>query len=430
MSQLAGPKTLGCSFLLITLLHMPGYAAAETLSMAVHKALAANPEVLAERAAVDEAKGALNEAFAGYLPTVSLTALRGRENTDSIQIPDQTYWRQERRVEVNQMLFDGAGVLSRVRSRQHSMLAAGAKAASVSEEIAFKVASAYLDILRNERNMELAGGNIDAHKETLRKVEALYKAGAGLRGDVELATSRLASARVAYFRFQQDLADSKARFTNLVGNSPALPLQPAPTPKLLPSTLNEALSASRVHNPLLHQSQQTLEADRATVREAQSTFIPRVDLEMHASRNYNIDGILGHNHDKQAVLMVSYDIFNGGANLAQVKQAAARREASLQRLEDTYRDVVQEVTVSWDALEAAKAKLPELVTHVHSGERVLADYGIQFKLGKRALFNVLDQENELFQAKIQQVNGEDEILRNQYRLLANMGVLVESFNRA
>ena len=50
-------------------------------------------------------------------------------------------------------------------------------------------------------------------------------------------------------------------------------------------------------------------------------------------------------------------------------------------------------------------------------------------MGRRSLLNVLDVENELFHAQTELINGEYQVRLNTYRLLANIGVLVQSVVR-
>ena len=63
--------------------------------------------------------------------------------------------------------------------------------------------------------------------------------------------------------------------------------------------------------------------------------------------------------------------------------------------------------------------------HVISSKDTQSDYKEQFKIGQRSLLDLLDTENELYQARRDFLDAEFTEISAQYRILHAMGMLVE-----
>ena len=79
---------------------------------------------------------------------------------------------------------------------------------------------------------------------------------------------------------------------------------------------------------------------------------------------------------------------------------------------------------------AARDRLAYLEGHVRAIEQVLGAYQSQFELGRRTLLDVLNTENELFQARSNLATGRAALRLSEYRVLASMSTLVSSLGLA
>ena len=80
--------------------------------------------------------------------------------------------------------------------------------------------------------------------------------------------------------------------------------------------------------------------------------------------------------------------------------------------------------LSWNAYRTAQQQLEYLKIHVDASEQALTAYRKQFNIGQRTLLDLLDQENEVFQANINYQNGANELMFAGYRVLAGTGKLL------
>ncbi len=400
----------------------------------VHYTLHSNPSVLAAKANQKALFHSYKQQVAGFFPSVDITYAWGREHSNSIAIQNVTgrrdgAWlnRLERRISVNQMIFDGWAVSSRSKSAHARYTASQFQTFAEETNLALRAIEADLDIMRFRELQWLAVKNKQLHRDTLEKVDNLYRGGAGNRADVELAKSRTSLAQSNLITANRSLYNAHAVFEAVVGKlSKNLVLRmPRLNMRYLPRTLDKAITIAYMHNPLVHVEHKLYAASKYDVTTAKSAFYPNVSLELSASRNNNLDGTVGINNDKQAMVVVSYNLFRGGADLHALRSARERAVEQHEKLQESFRTVRQNVTEAWVNLRAARSRLQQQELRAHNAAEVVNVYRKQFTLGKRSLLNLLDTERELFNARNDLVNGRYDVVRDTYRLYAAEGILLK-----
>ena len=124
------------------------------------------------------------------------------------------------------------------------------------------------------------------------------------------------------------------------------------------------------------------------------------------------------------MLRLRYNLYSGGRDSARKAQTAHLLNESREVRNQTYRQVVESLRLSWAAYQATKSQLSVLRDYVKATTATRAAYGKQFNIGKRTLVDLLNIENELYNARRQVVNAHYDNLLAQYRILAGMGRLL------
>jgi adhesin transport system outer membrane protein len=155
-------------------------------------------------------------------------------------------------------------------------------------------------------------------------------------------------------------------------------------------------------------------------------LLPRFDVELSASRNRDIDGVKGPNNDNQAMLVMRYNLFRGGADEARIREAMERETIALETLNNAVQSTEESVARTWSALIASRNRLSPLEAHARATAQVLEAYRAQFELGKRSLLDLVNAENELFQARSALRTGQATAQSAEYRVLAAVGALVRA----
>ena len=436
----------GFALLLVLGLSQAGTGHAETLKEAVASTLKTHPRVLAADSDRRTAAQELQQAKAGYLPTLDLNLARGKEHTDTPQVlitgaGSNTLIRRESGVTVSQMLFDGKATTSEVERQTARLDAATKRLATTREEIALRVTQVYLEVLKNRDLVKLANDNLRAHLTTLEKVRLRVKGGVSQKADLDQTLARVALAKSAVTSRAGALRESEASYRSVLGHPAGDLVEPEvrKTGITRSGSVDASVAAQLIRqaseeavnlNPSLAAANADVTAAEAAVRGARAAYFPRFTFEANANRNENIAGIPGNFNNEALMLVLRWNLFRGGGDLAQERANAERRYAAMDNAANVRREVEERVALTLHAKATSEEQLAYLQDHVTFSRETLQSYQDQLDLGRRTLLDVLNAENELFTARSNLVSGKYDDIYNQYAVESSKGVLVQSLGVA
>jgi adhesin transport system outer membrane protein len=407
-------------------------AAAVTLEESVEATLATNPEVgvvQADREAIDQE---LRQARAEYLPSIDLRGAAGPEYTDSPTTRnditdadgDTTLLRLESQITLSQMLFDGFATQSEVERQRSRIDSAAYRVQETAEFIALDAIEAHLEVLRNQVLVELAEENLAEHLRILALVRDLEGEGASSIADVRQSEARVAAAQNALATARGNLLDAEALYISVVGFAPETLEDPVVPYPAVPESQEAAAAQAVVDSPTVLIADADIDVARAELRGSRAGYYPRLDLEAGAAANDNLDGVRGRDIEAQALLVLRYNLFRGGADIAREREAFARIREAREALRQAQRSAAQEARIAYNALVTANARVEALRAAVEAQRATRDVYAQQFDLGQRSLLDLLDAQNELFIARSNLVTAEFTEFFGVYRVLAVIGDLL------
>ncbi|GGB83020.1 channel protein TolC [Marinobacterium zhoushanense] len=405
-------------------------ASAATVQQVVADNLAENPDVAraieAYRAVVKE----VDQAKAGYYPTVDATLGYGYEWTDKDQgVQDVELNRREAHLNINQMLFDGFATPSEVKRQRARMASAEAEATDTAENYALQASRAYLELLRRDQLVKLAKETLYNHVKIYDQIKRRSESGLGTLASIQQAEGRLALAEVNTLAAENNLLDAQANYQRVVGQEPPAELEQLMDDALpMPGSFEEALTNANENHPVVGIAQYDVEATYAQRDAAKSRMYPRLDLEIERRWDENLDGVEGDDEDLTAMLRLRYNLFNGGADKARIRQTEYQIGEAQQVQRDSMRQIKQSLELSWNAYEILGRQIEHLQQHVNSSEQTRNSYQKQFDIGQRSLLDLLDTENEVFTAKNQLAEAQLDQQIAKLRILNGMGSLLSAMN--
>lgn len=438
--RLAGAATLGATLALVPIaaavaqslppgLSSPG---STDLTSVVRQALATNPEVHAAWNGLRAADDDVDAAFGNYLPSVDVSAGVGREYREGELVSASRSGSYETRfaeITLTQMIYDGFATASQVESLDRAKLVRYYELMGASQSTALDATRAYLDVSRYRELVRLAQANYSDHLRVFSQIEERVQSGAGRGVDLEQISGRLALAESNLMTEASNLHDVTARFQRIVGELPAAQL--APAPKLdgdLPPSVAKALDLAFQGNPEFHAAIENIEATRAEREGAKAAFHPRLDLLGKAGSYRNDSGYYNSDdRERQSIeLVASMNLYRGGSDLASFRAASDRVEQSINLREKACVDVRQTTQVAYNDTQRLREQLEYLNQHRLSIDRVRGAYQQQFDIGQRTLLDVLDSENEYFEASRAFTNAQYDVALADARTLAAMGQLMQN----
>jgi len=362
--------------------------------------------------------------FAGGEETSNNTTTRAA-SLDPTNPDDLRLTREDQSIKITQLLYDGFSTRNFVKQQAALLDAAIARLGSSQENVSLRAIQVYLEVLRRDAVVVFADENLDQHDMTLGKISERFESGVGTKVDVVQTRGRRAQAKSGVLLTQRDAKNGRAEFFRVVGENP-VGLEDPQAITGLPQTLEGALEIASRNNPGIKAAEAELEAAIAARKQARSSFHPKFDLELGATRNEDTDGSPGANDDETAVIRMTYNVFRGGADRARSNETQAREFAARETLRSNRLAVEEDVTLIWNELEDILVRLEYLEAHVKSTEEVLKVYNEQLTLGKRTLLDLLDVQNELLRARIAFVSGQYVALLARYRVLTSTGQLLKT----
>lgn len=254
-------------------------------------------------------------------------------------------------------------------------------------------------------------------------LRAQVEGGGGAQDDLDQAQGRLALAEAAVTQFRGGLADAEAAFREAVGGRPADLVAPIVRGAALPATADAAVSEALASHPGVKALAENVRSTEFEVRAASATSYPRLSLDLMGTRSENAGGVKGVTGDATAMITMTYNLYRGGADKAQLEAARALLSEARLRQEESGRLLEQGVRVAFNAHEVALARMPSLEDALKSAEEGRAAFEDRFEAGDAKLLGVEDQ---LFQAADGVVSGRSTVLLSHFQILGAMGRLRSS----
>jgi len=398
-----------------------------TLKGAVERAILQNPEVKYRFHNLEAAQEERKSAEGAWFPRIDLEAATGTYNTLRPSLASTLGYSGNRAsVQLRQILFDGFATRNDVRRLSYSQQTAYFELLSVSNQTGLETVRAYLDVLRYRDLLALAASNYSTHLEVHNRLEQKTKAGVGRRVDLEQASGRLALAESNWLTEASNLHDVSARYQRLVGDLPATSLTPADPLKAGITSGATFLADAVKKNPDFLGAVSTIRAYRADAAVRRSANAPTVELRARQSYETNQSGVTGDYHDSAIELVLNYNIYRGGADKAKIKQYLHKLDSAFDLRDKTCRDLWQTGQIAFnDSLRLAN-QIQLLAQHELSTSKARQAYQQQFDIGQRSLLDLLDTENELYQARRALANAEYDQKLAEARLLATSGSLLSA----
>ena len=397
------------------------------LVQAARKAVVSNPEVQARWNGFKAAGNERDVARGGFFPQVDLTASVGREDRNTPLTNYGSYDFNATQLTLNQMLFDGMFTSSEVKRLGYAKLTRYYELAEASETAALEAIRAYADVVRYRELVEASTQNYVEHKQTTMLVEERANAGVGRRVDVEQANGRLALAESNLLTELTNLHDVSARYLRVVGEMPAAGLPPLPEQfKLgtMPASTEVLMRDGLQGSPTLNAAVENVRAFNSAIASRKAAYLPRVDFRAYSSWENNTGGITGDTRVNGLQLVLNYNLFRGGADRARERQAVDQKEQARDLQEKACRDVRQTLSIAYSDVRSLNEQLRYLDQHRLATEKSREAYRQQFEIGQRTLLDLLDSQNEYFEASRAYISARHNQVAAQARTLAGMGQLV------
>ena len=274
---------------------------------------------------------------------------------------------------------------------------------SVARRLAADVQSAWLAARSAERAVGIREATLALTEENERVTQRLIDAGRETPDRLFRARSERSSALQLLIE-ARDAASAARRATNQLAGRPLdRALDSIPDSLLLrpiPVTRESAAQAAVARRPELSALQSGADAARAGARAARASFLPKVSLAVDYGFQGREVSFSGDNDYVVASLVLSWNLFNGGGDVARVDAANATRD----ELEATHRDLTErvrlEVLQAYDAAVAGLNAIQAADDQEAAARRAHNLVRRRYEEGMAPLIELIDARSALVSAEL------------------------------
>ena len=401
-------------------------AAGETLDEAIASAFATNPQLDLQRYETDIAREGLEQARSGGRTTVNVSGSAGYEYVDttspfSFNLGDRPI--ASAQVQAVQPIYTGGRVSAGIRQAKAGVSAAKSQFDAAEQSLILDVVTAYVDVRRDREAVAIRKNNVDVTAEQVRAADDRFEVGVVTRTDVSLANARLEGARAALAGAEASREASEANYQFLTSLKPGDLAPPPPIPPL-PASLEEAVAIALDGNPDIEAARNSERAASEAIEVARAQYRPQVNLVGTAG----VQETYGSDADQRdtsvsAVVQGTIPLLSGGLIKSQVSSARLRRDQARNQIDILERQIRAQVAQAWFGYDASLRSIEASSRQVDAAEIAYEGAKEELAVGVRTTLDVLDQEQQLFEARLALVESERDAYVAAFRLLRAAGEL-------
>jgi outer membrane protein len=375
----------------------PTLVGAETLPDALVKAYQTSPLLDSNRAALRALDENIPQARASRRPQVSATG-SAQGQTDVQEFPfDNQYVAA---LEASLLLFDNGQSKAAIESARNSVAAGRASLLNVEQQVLFAAVTAYMDVLQALAFVEIVQNEVAVLTEQLAATRNRFEVGEVTRTDIAQTEARLAGSNANLVTATGNLEVARQAYLAAVGTLPEN-LAPAPPIPQLPGSVAEAEQLAIQQNPLIVAARF---AERVAVYDFdRARAASGLSIQAGVSVDYtgqqfspapNTGRIYEDGFNLGASVGANLPLYTGGRNSSLIRQAQQILDQRRFEVQDTARQVVEQVNNAWTQLEAARASIVANQEQVAAAELAFQGVSEEARLGARSTLDVLDADQE------------------------------------
>ena len=326
---------------------------------------------------------------------------------------------------LRQNVFRGFATVNEVKRQKARVRSSAYLLQGDSEDTGLSVSRVYLNVLRQLEIYELAKENLTIHERIHDQIKLRSESGLARKADLDQVEGRLALAQSNVVVTESNVVDAETDYLRVVGRIPENLIKPHAVGSAIPPTLEETIHLAIENQPILKSADADLEAREAQHDVAQSPFLPTLDIAVDQKWEDDVDQP-GYVEELQAVATVRFNLFDGFSNKARLTETLELINEAREIRNNTYRQTVEFTRLAWISYRQATDQIQYLENYVKSTSATAMAFQKQWNIGRRSMFDVLDIEAELINAKVDLVNAHYDRMFSQYRVLSGLGQLVHT----
>ena len=403
----------------------PASARGETLEEALASAYTRNPTLLSARAKLRATDELVPQELSNWRPALTGSGAYGKayvNSGSSFFTASEGVVPKSGSIILTQPVYRGGRTVAGTSSAENQVMAERALLISTEQNVLLAVATAYMEVLRDQAVLELNLKNEEVLASQLQATWDQFEVGEVTRTDLSQAEARLARAKADRILAEGILESSRAAYLNVVGVTPETLVNPDPLDGL-PATPEEARAIALEGNPDVVAAYYEELAARDNVRAVTGELLPSIDIVGEVSTSRNSSQRKSFTERAQVMAELTVPLYQSGSVSSRVREA--KQTASQRRMEinEERRNAVESTTRAWESLKTARAQIGSIETEIEANNIALEGVREEAKVGARTVLDILDAEQEYLDSKVALVRARRDEFVAGYELMSAIGRL-------
>ena len=340
-------------------------------------------------------------------------------------------------VTLQYLIFDFGKRGASADSAKEEMLAAGADIIQVNQALAFRVASAYYQLVTAQERLQAAQDTLRTAQTTQDAAENRLKNGLATLPDVLNARAETAQAAFDEESADGDQKIARVTLTEAVGADPSPNIvidtqRSAPLPERLAMSIDALIDRAMKNRPELMAQTLRIRSAEARIRAARAEYKPQIVLSGSVAQTSlwpaSDYGQLGSASEPtwSVGLGIHWQIFDGGARKNELLIAESKRREAEDKLTATNDETTREVWTAYIAFRTALRKHDAAVALLESANASYSASLDAYKYGVKNLVDVVTAEDQLARARLSSVSARSELFTEAVNLEFATGNLLRN----
>jgi len=404
---------------------------ADSLTEALLKAYNKNPKLNAERENINISEENINISKSDYLPSVTLSGSKSRENTDKLtnqsgsnaSIADVDPSTTSLLIE--QTLYDGTRNAD-LKKNKIGLDVAKVKLLKVEQEILYQAVEAYTGLILANQKYKINQSNVNLLERQVETDQARLEKGQISVVDLAQSESSLAGANAKFIEATNEVVTGKLIYENIIGSINDISnLNEKLNFNLnLPQSLGEANKISQKNSPDLIIAKLELQQSEKDIKIAKAELGPSATLSFETSQTEDLSATYDERDKSVLKATVKWPFYTGGKNRATLNKNKNLSNQKRLLLEDAITSNKTTVASAWSSYQSSKSLLDSVRSQVRAAEIANEGITIEYESGLgRSTLDVIQSSTLLLDSKTSLANAERNYLLSQFKLLESVGLL-------
>ena len=407
---------------------------AVNLFEALTEAYKNNTDLNAERENINISVEDLKISKGSYLPTVTITGSKSKEDTSKltnragVEQSVNNVDPSTQSIKIEQTLMDFARNAD-IQKNEIGINLASTKLLKKEQEVLLKAIEAYTGLILASEKVKINESNLNLLEQQVETNKARLERGQITLSDLAQSESSLAEAQANFIQSQNEIVSNKLNYENVIG--PIVNIDSLnknfDINLMLPGSLNDALNASKKHNPELIIAKLEYEQSEKDVLISRSDLSPSAKLSYENSRSQDLSSSYDERNKNILKATVTWPIYSGGKNRASLNKSRNLQNRKKLLLSSATKANNSNVAISWSTFQSSKSLLNSVKSQVKAAEIANEGITVEYESGiGRSTLDVIQSNSILLNSRIALANSKRNYLLSQFNVLKSIGLLNSS----